>query len=80
MKPCTPRPVTARAITLTTTLALAALLAACAAPGSDAGWTTLHHDFVVAEGGEEKEFVCELRAKSGKVWFDAATVKIVRQR
>ena len=41
MKPSTPRPVTARAITLTTTLALAALLAACAAPGSDAGWTTL---------------------------------------
>lgn len=45
----------------------------------DADWTTLHHDFVVAEGGEEKEFVCELRAKSGEVWFDAASVKIVRR-
>ena len=45
----------------------------------DAGWTTIEHEFTVVEGGEEKELVCELRAAKGSVYFDTASLRILRQ-
>ena len=45
----------------------------------DAGWTTLEHEFAVVDGGEEKELVCELRAAKGSVYFDAASLRLIRQ-
>ena len=45
----------------------------------DAGWTTIEHEFAVVEGGEEKELVCELRAAKGSVYFDTASLRILRQ-
>ena len=46
---------------------------------SDAGWTNLDHEFTVVEGGEEKELVCELRAAKGAVYFDAGSLRLIRQ-
>ena len=46
---------------------------------SDAGWTNLEHEFTVIEGGEEKELVCELRAAKGAVYFDAGSLRLIRQ-
>jgi spore coat protein CotH len=46
----------------------------------DAPWTQLEHDFEVMQGGEEKELVCELRARAGDVWFDAASLRLIRSR
>ena len=45
----------------------------------DAGWTTIEHEFTVVDGGEEKELVCELRAAKGSVYFDAASLQLIRQ-
>ena len=45
----------------------------------DAGWTSIEHEFTVVDGGEEKELVCELRAAKGAVYFDAASLRLVRQ-
>ena len=42
------------------------------------GWTALEHEFEVMEGGEDKTFVCELRAMQGEVWFDTASLRLVR--
>jgi spore coat protein H len=36
----------------------------------DAQWTQLDYDFELPPGGLEVEFVCELRASKGAVWFD----------
>lgn len=44
----------------------------------DADWTPLVHEFEVMPGGDEKTFVCELRARSGEVWFDAASLQLFR--
>jgi len=44
----------------------------------DTNWTHLEHEFEVMPGGDEKTFVCELRARSGEVWFDAASLRLVR--
>jgi hypothetical protein len=46
----------------------------------DAEWTLLENEFEVLEGGDEIEFVCELRAKKGEVWFDAETIKVIKQK
>jgi hypothetical protein len=39
-------------------------------------WTVLEHDFEVPSDGLEVEFVCELRANKGKVWFDRESLKL----
>jgi hypothetical protein len=39
-------------------------------------WTVLQHDFEVPADGLEIEFVCELRANKGKVWFDRESLKL----
>lgn len=41
-------------------------------------WTSLEYDFEVEAGGEKKELICELRARQGEVWFDAASLKLTR--
>jgi spore coat protein H len=46
----------------------------------DTGWTPLEHEFEVMPGGDEKELICELRASSGEVWFDAASLRLVRSK
>ncbi|MBK8000514.1 MAG: CotH kinase family protein [Verrucomicrobia bacterium] len=43
-------------------------------------WTPLEYEFEVEAGGEEKELVCELRAREGEVWFDAAALKLIRRK
>ncbi len=43
-------------------------------------WMPLEYEFEVEAGGEEKELVCELRAREGEVWFDAASLKLVRRK
>lgn len=40
-------------------------------------WTTFTHDFSVS-GLSDVELVCELRASRGRVWFDAASLKLIR--
>jgi hypothetical protein len=45
----------------------------------DAPWTELEHDFEVADGGDDKVLVCELRAKKGEVWFDLSSLRLVRK-
>jgi hypothetical protein len=39
-------------------------------------WTVLQHDFEVSSDGLEIEFVCELRANKGRVWFDRDSLKL----
>jgi hypothetical protein len=46
----------------------------------DAGWTELEYEFVVEAGGETKELICELRARSGEVWFDKGSLKLIRRK
>jgi len=46
----------------------------------DAPWTGLDHEFEVMSGGEDKELVCELRARQGEVWFDAASLRLIRSK
>jgi spore coat protein CotH len=46
----------------------------------DAPWTQIEHEFEVMQGGEDKELVCELRARQGEVWFDASSLRLVRSR
>lgn len=43
-----------------------------------ADWTPLAFDFEVKAGSEDTELVCELRAAKGTVWFDVASLRIVR--
>jgi len=45
----------------------------------DLAWTIVQHDFEVTPGGEEKELVCELRARQGEVWFDATSLRLIRK-
>lgn len=42
------------------------------------GWTTLEHEFEVNDT-TDVVLVAELRANKGEVWFDPATLKLVRQ-
>jgi hypothetical protein len=46
----------------------------------DASWTQLEHEFEVMQGGEDKELVCELRARQGEVWFDASSLRLIRSK
>ena len=46
----------------------------------DAAWTTLEHSFEATFEGEEKELVCELRARQGEVWFDAQSLRLIRTK
>jgi hypothetical protein len=46
----------------------------------DAPWTQLEHEFEVMVGGEDKELVCELRARQGEVWFDLASLRLIRSK
>jgi hypothetical protein len=46
----------------------------------DVAWTPLEHEFQVIAGGEDKELICELRASQGEVWFDAASLRLVRSK
>jgi hypothetical protein len=46
----------------------------------DAPWTQLEHEFEVMQGGEDKELVCELRARQGEVWFDASSLRLIRSK
>jgi len=46
----------------------------------DADWTMLEHEFEVESGGEEKEMVCELRAREGEVWFAAVSLKLISRK
>ena len=43
------------------------------------GWTDLPYEFDVQEGMPDVELVCELRALKGEAWFDAASLKLVRE-
>jgi len=43
------------------------------------GWTNLPCEFDVQEGMSHVELVCELRALKGEAWFDAASLKLVRE-
>jgi hypothetical protein len=42
-------------------------------------WTPIAFDFEVKPGKEEVELVCELRAVKGTVWFDVASLRLVKQ-
>jgi spore coat protein H len=44
----------------------------------DSEWTKLEFEFGVAEPVTTVELVCELRAKSGEVWFDADSLRLVQ--
>ena len=43
-------------------------------------WRAFAYPFRVQEGGGEMEFICELRASNGEVWFDIASLQAVRVR
>lgn len=43
-------------------------------------WRNLTLPFQVPEWGSEVEFICELRAAVGEVWFDLSSLRIVRLR
>ncbi len=44
----------------------------------DTPWTKLDFEFDVIQPDDEVELVCELRAKSGQVWFDQASLRLVK--
>ena len=46
----------------------------------DATWTALEHTFETTYEGEEKEMVCELRARQGEVWFDTQSLRLIRTK
>jgi len=46
--------------------------------GSGGGWRPLAHVFEIAEPGLDAEFVCELNAVQGDVWFDADSLRVRR--
>jgi spore coat protein H len=46
----------------------------------DSEWTQLEHEFEVVTGGEDKVLVCELRASKGEVWFDSASLRLIRSK
>jgi spore coat protein H len=43
-------------------------------------WRDFVYSFQVQEGGGQIEFVCELRATQGQVWFDTTSLRVVRVR
>jgi spore coat protein H len=45
----------------------------------DREWTPIHFDFQVQENQAEVELVCELRASQGEIWYDVASLKLMRK-
>jgi hypothetical protein len=46
----------------------------------DTDWTKLQYDFEVLDGQSEVVLICESRAKSGEVWFDAGALMLEKLR
>jgi len=46
--------------------------------GTGGGWRLLSHDFEVQDAGMDVEFVCELNAIQGEVWFDVDSFRVKR--
>jgi hypothetical protein len=46
--------------------------------GGTAEWRPLAHEFEVKDTGTDVEFVCELYATEGEVWFDLESLKVRR--
>jgi len=44
--------------------------------GGSTAWRPLAHDFEVKDAGMDVEFVCELNAMQGTVWFDTDSLRI----
>lgn len=45
----------------------------------DTDWKEVSYEFDVADGLFDIELVCELRASQGQVWFDADSLRLIRQ-
>ena len=45
----------------------------------DSDWTEIKYEFDLPDGIHDVEFVCELRASQGDVWFDASSLKVIRE-
>ena len=45
----------------------------------DMDWTTIPFDFEVQQDQADVELVCELRAAQGQIWFDLASLRLVRR-
>jgi hypothetical protein len=45
----------------------------------DSDWRLLAERFEVDSPGAEVEFICELRANCGEVWFDCASLRVVKE-
>ncbi len=41
-------------------------------------WVVLRHEFEVLSGDDEREMVCEIRARAGEAWFDADSLHLIR--
>ena len=46
----------------------------------DSAWRPLQAEFEVTVDTEEIEFICELRATAGEVWFDESSLQLVHMR
>jgi hypothetical protein len=44
--------------------------------GNSTAWRPLAHDFEITEAGTDAEFVCELNAVQGEVWFDLDSLRV----
>lgn len=44
--------------------------------GTGTAWRPLVHEFVIAAPGMDVEFVCELNANGGDVWFDLGSLRV----
>jgi hypothetical protein len=44
----------------------------------DSAWRFLAMDFQIEQPVEEVEFICELRAKGGDVWFDLSSLRVLK--
>lgn len=47
--------------------------------GNSTAWRPLAHDFEITEAGTDAEFVCELNATQGEVWFDLDSLRVRRK-
>src|SRR5437764_957895 len=43
-------------------------------------WREISHSVVVPPGGRQIELICEFRAGAGEAWFDADSLRMIRQR
>ncbi|MGC9036276.1 MAG: CotH kinase family protein [Verrucomicrobiia bacterium] len=46
--------------------------------GTTSGWTKLSYEFEIMSVGKEVELMCELNSPSGKAWFDANSIQLIR--